>query len=78
MWFWPPASRTGIWMTLITNPRHTEGSVAQVSTQSTGGLAQAPHPSAAPTTPTLLLSLLIENTKVLKDGERGWVGLSSP
>lgn len=65
-------------MTLITPSRHTEGCVAQVGTQSTGGLAQAPHPSAAPTTPTLPLSLLTENAKVPKDGEGGWVGLFPP
>ena len=55
-----------------TPARHTEGPVAQVSTQSTGGLAQASHTSAAPPTPTLLLSLLIENTKVLKHGGEWW------
>ena len=65
-----------------TPARHTEGPVAQVSTQSTGGLTQASHTSVAPPpTPTLLLSLLTENTKVLKDGGGWWcvcVGVCFP
>lgn len=47
LWFWPPAPRTGIWMTLITPSRHTEGCVAQVGTQE----AQGAWPSATPQLP---------------------------